>query len=81
MIGRWKKIQAQQGKKVVDAYSAIIKNNSNRFILYPNNKIIKEMWILFDSKTKTIHYLYGENLRQAKENAFKRYDSVLLKEV
>lgn len=80
----WKKPQPtpQQGKrKKVLVSAAIVKGQGDRFLLYQTAKgRIPSMWTLWDQTKSVQHFLYGDDLKQAKHNAVERIRKVLTTE-
>jgi hypothetical protein len=82
----WKKpVLVPQGRsgrgKKVPVHAAIVKGNTDRFLLYQKSSTpIPTMWTLWDQAKDVQHYLYGEGLAGAKSSATQRIQEVLEKE-
>ena len=79
----WKKPtlvpQGRSGRgKKIPVHAAIVRENTDRFLLYQTNaKRIYSMWTLWDQAKDVQHFLYGDDLKQAKDNGVKRIRQVL----
>jgi len=75
---RWRKLsKSKQGRKIIDVSFAIAKGHKDRFVLYPNHKVVDTMWILHDFKKDVTHFLCAIDWPDAKIVARKRIIKVL----
>jgi hypothetical protein len=73
---RWKSGKAKQGRRILDMKVALITGHTGRFTCY-GSRSIKTMWMMYDRKTDTTYFLYGNGWEEARENANSRIRGIV----
>jgi hypothetical protein len=76
---KWSKIQqVHQGRKIIDTKISSTEDHVSRFVLYQTSKKVPTLWNLWDQKTGTVWFLYGEGWDGAEISASKHVTEILI---
>lgn len=76
---KWSKIQqVHQGRKIINTKVSSTKDYVGRFVLYQTSKKVPTLWNLWDQKTGTVWFLYGEGWEGAEVSASERVTEILV---